>query len=157
MKYQKGFASVLLVLVVILAVVGGLFYYGVMNGNLLKTSDPNLDTTQKFDEQMNTDSISNTSDWKTYADSTNTFQLKYPSDWEFYNFDNIEVAFGPKELIDRNREQLNDVTIGALIGGKAWPISVEQLHQGIYYYNATEVPFSSSNEELIASQEIPFN
>jgi type II secretory pathway pseudopilin PulG len=49
---QKGFISVLLILIIILAAVGGLFYYGVTKGNLLKTSDPNLDTTQKFDEQM---------------------------------------------------------------------------------------------------------
>ena len=54
-RTQQGLISVLLLLLIVIAAIGGIFYYGVMNGNLLKTSDPDLNTTRKFDEQMKKD------------------------------------------------------------------------------------------------------
>jgi hypothetical protein len=87
MQSQKGFASVLLILLLILATVGGLFYYGVTKGNLLKTTDPNLDTTQKFDEQLTSKPTNDLSTWKTYTN--NNFTFKYPDTWTLKE-DNVE-------------------------------------------------------------------
>jgi hypothetical protein len=56
MKHQNGFIGVLLLLLVILAAVAGIFYYGVMNGDLLKTHTGPT-TTQVFDQQMQENQI----------------------------------------------------------------------------------------------------
>ncbi len=51
MKHQNGFIGVALLLLIVLASIGGIFYYGVMNGDLLKTP-PTPSTTQVFDQQL---------------------------------------------------------------------------------------------------------
>jgi hypothetical protein len=102
---QKGSISILLILLIILGAVGGLFYYGVTKGNLLKTSDPNLDTTQKFDEQMTQSSDIDTSNWKTYTNKYSNYEIKYPSAGKLMDcdghcnydaqldFENLHIAF----------------------------------------------------------------
>jgi len=105
MHHQRGFISVLLILLVILAAVGGLFYYGVVNGNLLKTTDPNLDTTRKFDEQMKGPSITSsavdTSNWKTYTSSYG-YSIQYPPEGKFMDANghaNFEFQYQDADIL----------------------------------------------------------
>lgn len=103
MHNQKGFFSVPLILLVILIGVGGIFYYGVTKGNLLKTTDPNLDITKQFDEQVN--QIVDTSNWNTYTNKYSNYEIKYPSNGKLMDcdgqcnfdaqldFENLHIAF----------------------------------------------------------------
>lgn len=85
---QKGFiVPVLLVVIALLVIGGGVYVY--KNKKVESTAVTDISTQQKtnpIQQQMDTQtsSITNTSmaGWKTYINTKNGYQLKYPADWQ---------------------------------------------------------------------------
>ena len=90
--------------------------------------------------------------WKTYVHSN--FQLNYPLNWDFYKMGEDDVLFGPTELVKVNRERLENPDIAALIGGKAWPVSVGLLKGDIYYYGPNKVSFTTNEQANVTSKRL---
>ena len=88
--------------------------------------------------------------WKTYTLQSG-FEVKYPQDWDFYEFNRNTATFGPRELVQTNRERLNNPNIGALIGGKAWPVEIKPLNNNIYLYGPNDVSFISDEQKKVSS------
>lgn len=79
---QKGFAPIIILLVLVILGVVGYFAYskGYININPSKstpTVNPQLDLTSSPTPDP-------TANWKTYTDSDNIFSIKYPSDWYYF-------------------------------------------------------------------------
>lgn len=114
-KHQKGFAQIIIVLIILILVgIGGAGYYLInkqltkqtacteeakicSDGSLVKRSGPNCEFVTcpeaKADEMIN---------WKTYTKNEYGFEIKYPSDWEspFKGWDSVD--FGAGKSVDSN-------------------------------------------------------
>ena len=91
--------------------------------------------------------------WKVYSLQSD-FEIKYPQSWNFYKFQENDIAFGPKELIQANRERLENPNTGAMIGGKAWPVEIEPLNDTLYFYGGNSEPFISDDQRKVSSEEV---
>lgn len=82
---QKGFASILIVLVgiiVIAGVAGGAYYLGTQRPSSSPTLQP-ISQSTPVPTANNAESTTSaeTADWKIYTDTTNRFTIKYPNSW----------------------------------------------------------------------------
>jgi hypothetical protein len=76
---ENGFAHLFLIVVIVLAGLGGLLYYSQQKG-LIKTSPPNQQITNS--PLNNSDILEN---WMVYTSSDCGFEFKYPSSWFIAN------------------------------------------------------------------------
>jgi hypothetical protein len=121
------------------------FYNDLVKGKTSPNSQAWYDT---FDQILSTLEFStNASNWKNYANNNDKFSLKYPSNWDTFDFGNSTV-FGPKNLISRNIKQLNDPEIGALIGGKALPVKVDVESVDGFFIYSDDTFVSDENKEV---------
>lgn len=158
MKNERGVIGVAILLFVIFAAIAGLFYFGVMKGNLLYTTDPNLNTTKKFDEQMQQttpaivpSSNIDTSNWKTYTNKYSNYSIKYPPDGQFIDCDghcNYDAQLDTKDLHSAfvsegyaNKTLITDPTLYTFCSTKQpSPIQIE----GVTFYLDTKT-FAQDN------------
>lgn len=163
MHHQKGFISFLLIFIVILTAVGGLFYYGVKNGSFLKTSDPNLDTTQKFDEQMDQNSsIPTTSETglNIFTDEKMGFTFEYPAYYKITNLGdnsgksalNISVEDPENQNINYSFEKDSDYNEYFSISITVYP-SVQTSNMDTYI----ATPICESKKQYTEAAGKPFN
>lgn len=111
MSSQKGFAHILLLLIIIVVAIGALVFWQFFK----PTFDPQNITT-------NSDSLVNETEWRTYTSSNMGFSIQYPSDWSY-------------------RELETGVSFYETIGGEnigEEPISVQVLNKSA---NGANLPF----------------
>lgn len=81
----KGFTGVYILIILVVVVLGGLYYFGKLPVKL-PTSQPQLSASptqsQKANETSNPDLIED--NWRRYTNSKYGFSLKYPQDWYLY-------------------------------------------------------------------------
>ncbi len=155
---QRG-STLLYVLVLLLVLTGGLGYY-ILNNQSQFNLTFSTNNTQNIVVPKETSITSKSptpsldiSDWKTYTNQLD-FENKYPQTWDYYKLGDNDIAFGPTELVKANSIQLNNPNVGALIGGKAWPIEVKPLNGNLYYYGPNQIPFTSNETEKVSSQQL---
>jgi hypothetical protein len=91
---QKGFASIVVVGVVILSIIVGLFYY-----KLKKDSFELSDPPGWIGDQLEP-ALIDTTNWKTYANTTYGYSFSYPSDWFIF----IDIYGKEKSTVGLEKE-----------------------------------------------------
>lgn len=76
MGKQKGFAPILVVLIIAALAFGGFYYFGTQRP---KTSPQIVKSTQV----ISTPATDETANWKTYTSTESKYTFKYPQDWNF--------------------------------------------------------------------------
>lgn len=108
MNNQKGFANIILV-VVIVVLVGAVGYFAFVKKSepvAQQTTPPPANTQTPTQQQPSpTPVVNETANWKIYTSDTYNFEVKYPSDWtsKGYWSENggfFYVAFGTANSID---------------------------------------------------------
>ena len=99
MKNQKGIIHLFVIIILALAVVGGIGYYAYKNGQIKSIPQGNLSPTPATDETAN---------WKTYRNDKLGFELKHPSDfrdWEVWGSgysDRLPITISFHKKYDEN-------------------------------------------------------
>jgi len=73
MNNQKGFAPIVIVLIIVALFVGGIFIWQYFEKEEVKIPE------EKTSEEM---TIDETADWKIYRNEEYGYEIKYPQDWE---------------------------------------------------------------------------
>lgn len=89
---QRGFAVIhLIVLVLVLALVGGAYYFGTKNAVNKIVDTGKQEQARQSPSAIPSPSNDETADWKSYASNKLGFSFRYPSDW--YAAEQGEVVY----------------------------------------------------------------
>ena len=104
---MRGFAPILIVVLVAVAAIGGYFVYTSLRGMVSEVEpdvaiSPTIQTPTPTTKPESTSSAE-TANWKTYTNIKHKFSLKYPTDWKYvevptptYQTQNDEIWFLPQ-------------------------------------------------------------
>lgn len=145
---QKGFAPILIIFLVLIAI-GGAYYFGTKRGNVFPTPTQTPTSITTSTPTQITPTVKPTADptanWKTYANSSYSYQIKYPSDWSVIREDKDKPAFKTIVQLTPNNSTNNLPSVVVVIEQNTFDTVYNGLKEISERYKGTFKQFTVNN------------